>query len=364
MRDSQRILFLADINSIHTERWVRNLVKHGYRIGIFSLSAKVNSWVDEIEEVEFECYGLGNDLVRSGKKWGKTRYFAAKKEARSFCDSFQPDIVHAHYASSYGMLAMRLKFSKTVLSLWGSDVYEFPKRSFIHRALFKKVLKSIPTVCSTSLDMAREASLYVKKDFKITPFGVNTDVFKPLDRKRNDDELVIGTVKSLEHVYGIDRLLQLFKQFSEKYGRPTRLLIYGKGSQHVELKQLANNLRISHLVEFKGFVEGEELVEAFNSLDIFVALSRRESFGVAALEAQACGVPVLVSDVGGLPEVVGPNSGMVIKGEDYESGYLALLDLAKVEEREELGRAARVFVEEQYSERSCTQNLMEVYDQL
>ena len=362
MTDRKRILFLADINSVHTQRWVTNLVAKGFEIGIFSLSAKTSSWVDEIENVEYTCYGLTDDLVRSGKKWGKTSYFAAAKDVRKFCNSFSPDIVHAHYASSYGMLASRLKFPKTVLSLWGSDVYEFPKRSFLHKSLFKKVLKSIPVVCSTSKDMAREAGMYVKKDYKITPFGVDTEFFRPIETSR--DEFVVGTVKSLEDVYGIDRLLKLFSRFSDVYNGNARLLIYGKGSKEEELKKLAKELGVAEYVDFKGFVRGDDLVKAFNSLDVFVALSRRESFGVAVLEAQACGVPVLVSDVGGLPEVVGENSGTIISGNDFEVGYRALLEYAYSDKKAEISAQARTFVEENYSEKVCVNKLIEVYDQV
>jgi glycosyltransferase involved in cell wall biosynthesis len=362
MTERKRILFLADINSIHTQRWVINLIAKDFEIGIFSLSAKSTTWMDDIDGLTFECYGLGQGVVRSNKRMGKMSYFSAIKDARKFCDSFTPEIVHAHYASSYGMLATRLKFPKTILSLWGSDVYEFPKRSVLHRILFKRILKSIPVVCSTSKDMAREAGKYVSKDYKITPFGIDTDVFRPIETPRS--EWVIGTVKSLEDVYGIDRLIRLFARFNDVYNGETRLFIYGKGSKEDELKKLSEDLGVAEFVEFKGYVSGEDLVKAFNSLDVFVALSRQESFGVAVLEAQACGVPVLVSNVGGLPEVVGEGSGTIISGDDYERGYGALLEYAYTQDREELSSKARAFVLENYSEEVCVNKMIEVYDQI
>lgn len=362
MTDRKRILFLADINSIHTERWVKNLIAKGFEIGVFSLSVKTSSWADELAGVTYKCYGLTDDLIRSGRKWGKISYFAATKDVRAFCTIFDPGIVHAHYASSYGMLAARLKFPKTVLSLWGSDVYEFPKRSFLHKMLFKKALRSATVVCSTSKDMAREAERYVKMDFQITPFGVDIETFIPGDS--TNELLTIGTVKSLEEVYGIDRLLRLFSEFSRDYKKPSRLLIYGKGSKEQELRELSKELNIENHVEFKGYVEADNLVKAFNSLDIFVALSRRESFGVAVLEAQACGVPVLVSNVGGLPEVVGDKSGFIIDGDDLKRGVEVLIDFADSKKRAQMSIEARTFVEENYSEEVCVNKLIEVYDQI
>lgn len=362
MADVRSILFLSDINSIHTQRWVKSLLANGFKIGIFSLSAKTSSWADDLDNLTFRCFGLKQELVRSKKKFGKLRYFSAQNELRSFCNEFSPDIVHAHYASSYGMLAVRLKFPKTILSLWGSDVYEFPRRSILHRVILKKILRSIPVICSTSKNMVNEASKYVTKDYHVTPFGVNTELFKPCDRV--EQILTIGTVKALEKVYGIDRLIQLFAEFLENYKKRARLLIYGTGAELNELKSLVVELNLEKSVEFKGFVEGEELVRAFNSLDIFVALSRQESFGVAVLEAQACGVPVVVSDVGGLPEVVGRETGFVISGDDVEMGVNTLMKLTEKNKRTKMSVEARLFVEKNYSEKVCVEKLIQVYDQL
>lgn len=362
MADVRSILFLSDINSIHTQRWVNSLMANGFRIGLFSLSAQTSSWADDLDGLIYKCFGLKQDVVRSSKKLGKLRYFSAQKELRSFCNEFSPDIVHAHYASSYGMLAARLKFPKTILSLWGSDVYEFPKRSIIHRIIFKKILRSIPVICSTSNNMAIEAAKYVPKNYHVTPFGVNTELFKPLERV--EQVLTIGTVKALEKVYGIDRLIQLFAKFLENYKNPARLLVYGTGAELARLKSLVVELNLEKSVQFKGFVEGEELVKAFNSLDIFVALSRQESFGVAVLEAQACGVPVIVSNVGGLPEVVGREAGFVVSGDDVEKGVNTLMILSEKNKRIEMSVQARLFVENNYSEQRCVKKLIQVYDQL
>ena len=88
-------------------------------------------------------------------------------------------------------------------------------RSNISLIIFKKVLRSIPVICSTSKNMAIEASKYVPKKYHITPFGVNTEVFKPMERV--EQMLTIGTVKALEKMYGIDRLIQLFAKFLENW---------------------------------------------------------------------------------------------------------------------------------------------------
>ncbi|MFT6246383.1 MAG: glycosyltransferase involved in cell wall biosynthesis [Crocinitomicaceae bacterium] len=363
MAATKRILFLADINSVHTERWVKNLIHRGYEIGLFSLSEKKTTWIDSLS-CEYHCVGVNQDKIRSKKRFSKLAYFSSFKELKSFTKNFNPEIVHAHYASSYGMLLMRLKFKNSVLSLWGSDVYEFPKRSFIHKKLFQRILNSAPIVCSTSKDMAREASLYVKKDFHITPFGIDTDRFKPTGA--NHPVFTIGTVKTLEKVYGIDRLIHLFDKFQSQFEGEVQLKIFGSGSELDSLQSLVKELKLESKVHFKGFVEDQNLIEAFNSLDVFVALSRRESFGVAALEAQSCGIPVIVSNVGGLPEVVSPETGFMVDGNPIAIGLVdgaleALNKLIDADFRKAMGAKGRSFVIDNYSESVCVDQLLKVY---
>ncbi|MDG1332152.1 MAG: glycosyltransferase [Crocinitomicaceae bacterium] len=361
MTNTQQILFLADINSIHTERWVKSLLNRGFRIALFSLSQKSTSWANGLENFEYRCYGISADEIKSSRKFGKLSYFSAQKEARKFAKSIEPDIVHAHYASSYGTLARQLGHPRTVLSLWGSDVYEFPKRSPIHRALFKKAVKFAKVVCSTSRDMAQEAKKYVDREMIITPFGVDMNRFVLAEVKTMMEMTTIGTVKSLEEIYGVDRLVSLYAEYQSKVATPTRLYIYGDGSQKEALVAQAKSLGIEDHVTFHGRVEGDALVEAFQSLDVFVALSRRESFGVAALEAQACGVPVLVSNVGGLPEVTSLETGIIVDEGAPELWSDSLINAADASRDAKTGISTRQFVQDNFSHEVCVDKLIEVY---
>lgn len=359
MENGKRILFLADINSVHTERWVKSLVKRGFHISLFSLTAPNSKWITDCPNFEFKCFNIDQATVQSSNRFGKFSYFKARKEAKDYFKTVQPDIVHAHYASSYGMLARTIGFKHTVLSLWGSDVYEFPKRSILHSTLFKRAVKFPAIVCSTSKDMAREAKLWVDRSYVITPFGVDTERFD--SRKKETQVLTIGTVKSLEDVYGIDRLIQLFVEFRKSSSEESQLIIYGKGSREDELKQQVIDLGIQNNVHFKGFVSQDKLVEAFQSLDIFIALSRRESFGVAALEAQSCGIPVLVTNVGGLPEVTDPNSGSIVDEVHPDQWLGKLTQLVERVKVEPIGDQARKFVTENFSHEVCVDKIIQVY---
>lgn len=357
MKQTNRILFLADINSVHTERWVKNICAKGHRIFLFSLSQKTTDWQDGLEGFEYRCFGVDSTTIKSNKRFGKSRYFKARKAAKHYFKEVEPEIVHAHYASSYGTLAKYIGFKNTIVSLWGSDVYEFPNRSFIHKFIFQRAVRSAKMVCSTSEDMAREAGKWVKREYEITPFGVDLSRFK--ENKSTKDTLVLGTVKSLEEVYGIDRLIELYADFRKVYSKPSKLAIFGKGSQLESLKKLTTELAIEEHVSFEGYVSGKQLVEAFQSLDAALFLSRRESFGVAVLEAQACNVPCMVTNVGGLPEVTSPTDGKVMSRHPGDW----VIELEEFIERLK-NKSPRKFVEEHYSEEVCVDKLLNCYQKL
>jgi len=83
-----------------------------------------------------------------------------------------------------------------------------------------------------------------------------------------------------------------------------KLVIAGTGSQESVLKSLAASLKLEDKIEFRGYIQNKEVPACFNEMDIAVVSSLEESFGVSAVEAGACGLPVVATAVGGLPEVV------------------------------------------------------------
>jgi glycosyltransferase involved in cell wall biosynthesis len=196
-----------------------------------------------------------------------------------------------------------------VLSVWGADIYEFPHKSVLHRWLVRKNLAFAERILSTSRVMADEIGRYTRKSVTVTPFGVDIMRFHPKNVAsifgRND--IVIGTVKALDDKYGVDVLIRAFKIVRDKNPRlPLKLLIVGGGPRERYLKDLANQLGVMEWTVFTGAVPHGDVPNYFNMLTVAVFPSIRdsESFGVSVIEAGACGLPVVVSRVGGLTEVV------------------------------------------------------------
>lgn len=236
-----KTLILADVNSVHTRKWVIALASNGITISLFSLTKPNKNYFIGMHNIQV-C--LFEQQAKSGhpEQAYKQHFFKIIKLLNRVIKEFKPDIVHAHYASSYGLLGALLVRKPFVISVWGSDVYEFPKRSVFHQILFRFNLMRAQAITSTSHTMAKEVRRYTSKRVDVIPFGVE-QIFFELQEKKREQNFIIGTIKSLEKKYGIDTLLKAFALIKNKIIQPNlKLRIIGEGSQLEELKMLTKEL--------------------------------------------------------------------------------------------------------------------------
>lgn len=365
-----KLMLLANHASPHIIKWATALARREYRVLIFSLTrADVFSYPRELG-IEVISAGVSLDTIRTKKsRVVKLQYLKSLSLLKHTITEFQPEILHAHRASSYAVLGVLSGFKPLITSVWGEDVFDFPKKSFFHRQLLKWVFARSSELLSTSQIMAEETGKYTEKPVNVTPFGIDLERFRPFTPKSlfPADKIVVGTVKTLEERYGIRYLLQAFKLAVENNPElPLRLLIVGGGSQQQELAKLAKDLGIEELTAFTGRVPYDEIPEYQNMLDISVSLSitDSESFGVAIVEASACAVPVVVSDAGGLPEVVKDGqTGIVVPQRDAAAAAAAVTRLIKDPKlRERMGREGRNHVEEHYNWRQNVDLMCSMYN--
>mgnify|MGYP000092389742 FL=1 len=216
--------------------------------------------------------------------------------------------------------------------------------------------------------MAEEIQKYTSKGIKVTPFGVDINEFKPLnvDSIFKPNEIVIGTIKTLEEKYGIEYLIRAFSIVKKRNNQlPLKLLIVGEGSQKTYLKKLAEDLGIAEDSVFTGKIV-HSLVPVYDnmlSISVSVSVSNSESFGVAVIEASACEKPVVVSNVGGLPEVVEDGvTGLIVPPRNPEKTALAIEKLILDSSlRAEMGKAGRKRVFQLYNWHNNVQQMISIY---
>jgi L-malate glycosyltransferase len=311
-----KIALLSGINAIHTTRWANALSERGHDIQLIT-QHKGGDVLSERVKVHYLPFK------------GSMGYYFNAPFLRLLLKKIKPDLLHAHYASGYGTLGRLSGFHPSLLSVWGSDVYDFPYESNFKMSLLQKNLRAADVIASTSYVMAKQTNVICKglPEIQITPFGVDIHSFFSDNSKKNSDTITIGTVKKLSYKYGIDILIKGFAEARNSLEKEDknlalklRLLIVGEGEERKLLERLASSLNISEVTEFVGPVPYSNVPNYLNKLHIYVAVSRldSESFGVAILEASACALPVIVSNAGGLPEVVEPDvTGIIVERDNY-----------------------------------------------
>jgi len=217
--------------------------------------------------------------------------------------------------------------------------------------------------------MAKETALYTNKNIEVTPFGIDMEQFKPMTVESlfTQEDVIIGTVKSLEKEYGIEYLIKAFKILSDKYKElPLKLLIVGGGSLDLKLKQLVKTLNIENQTVFTGKVPFDDVPNYHNMLSISVFVSNNESFGVSIIEASSCAKPVVVSNVGGLPEVVEDGvSGFIVPPRDPEATAKAIKKLILDKDlNHQMGQAGRQRVERLYNWTNNVNHMLSIYKDL
>lgn len=339
-----KICLLADAASTHTEKWVLALTERGWEIEILSFLPA------ELPKVKVHL------IPRLAG--GKIDVILRQNWVRDKVAEINPDLIHSHYATSFGLLGALTRRHPLVISAWGSDIFSFPRTSFLHRKLLSWILSCADVLCSSSKIMAQEMRRYIapEQGIEIIPFGVDTTSFSlpegedVSDQKIDPDaQIVFGVAKGLHAVYGLDLLLKGFAQVHQHFPQ-TSLRIAGEGPQRGELEDLAKKLGVSEQIQWLGQIPNAAVASFYQSVDIVVIPSRQESFGVTAVEGAACARPVIASRVGGLTEVIiEGETGLLFSPENISELVEAMECLIKDSSlRVKLGRQGRVNVLKNY----------------
>jgi L-malate glycosyltransferase len=349
-----KLLLLAPSRSIHTHKWAIYFQQKGWEV-------KVATFQDHYSE---ENAKEVDTVILPKKLPGKLSYFGAVPFIKKLLRTFKPDIFHAHFVSSYGLIGALADFHPFYVSVWGTDIFQFPKKNAFNRKMIEFTLNRADRICSTSHVMGKETNKYTNKEVSITPFGVDLNVFKPLT-KVDKPVIQVGIVKALSDKYGIGTLIKAFKIVHEENPN-IELVIVGGGPQLDDYKRLSENLDIADKVKFIGRIPNTEVPKFINQMDVFTVPSRdQESFGVAAVEAMACGVPVVVTNVGGLPEVVlEGETGFIVPKEDPEKLAAAIKRLiVDKDKRLKMGNKGMEHVQKEYDWYENASRMEKLYQQ-
>lgn len=362
-----KILIVSDATSIHTQRWVTALKEKGLDVVLYS-----------IKPYEGDCYtakGIKCHYFNlfSYKREKKGFLFPIKQHLRAIKDlkraigEEKPDILHSHYLTSYTLIAALSGFHPLIESVWGSDIYNFPKKSIFHRLAVKFMLGKADRILSTSNIMGKVTKRYTSKPVITTPFGVDCNRFCYNDTKYKESGTIkIGIVKTLAPKYGIDILLKAFAALlNRNKDKHLVLQILGDGPNKIEYMELARTLGIQENVEFLGKMPNHLLPHYYHSflVSVFPSVMDSESFGVVAVESMACGCPAVTSDADGFTEVVENGvTGFIVPKHNVEQLAVAVQKfIDNPELRNQMGKAGRERVLKLYNWNDNVETMISIY---
>jgi len=281
------------------------------------------------------------------------------------------DLLHVHYAiphsvSAYLARAMlkprRLPFVTTLhgtdITLVGAD------RSYLPITRFSIEESDAVTAISDYLRQVTLREFEIRRPVEVIPNFVNCDVFRPAGGKGRREEFAPGGEKILAHlsnfrpVKRVPDVVEIFALVRRQI--PAKLLMIGDGPDRTIAEWMVREKKIDQDVIFLG--KQNQVQDLLNCADVLLLPSDLESFGLAALEGMACGVPAVCSRVGGLPEVLRDGvEGYLVEARDVETMATRALEIVSSPERHlEMSRAARQRAQQNF----CSSSIIPQYEDL
>jgi N-acetyl-alpha-D-glucosaminyl L-malate synthase BshA len=281
------------------------------------------------------------------------------------------ELLHVHYAiphsvSAYLARAMlgtrRLPFITTLhgtdITLVGAD------RSYLPITRFSIEESDAITAISEYLRQVTLQEFDIRRPVEVIPNFVNCDVFQPADGKCRREEFapkgehVLVHLSNFRPVKRIPDVVEIFHLVRREV--PAKLLMIGDGPERAVAEWMVRDKDLAHDVIFLG--KQNAVAELLNCADVLLLPSDLESFGLAALEGIACGVPAVCSQVGGIPEVIRDGvEGYLVPPRDVKTMAARVLDILTTPgRREQMGKAAR----QRATSRFCSTKIIPLYEQL
>ncbi|WP_159656083.1 glycosyltransferase [Vibrio atypicus] len=347
-----KLLVLGDLASVHMKRWT-DCLDSSYETFAFTFA---ESNVTSILDSNVYFYSS----IFHKKSWCVT----AIRQLITFFDRVKPDVVHVHYASSYGLLASFLKTNRKVLSAWGSDI-NYCERSVLRRLLMRYTLSSYPIVnCASKALAARAEAISTHPSYEVFQYGIDTSIsVKPIQHDVASPIFIIN--RGFLDIYRVDYVVREFDQYLTNGGKGT-LLVYGYGKQTDEerVREAIKSCDNRHSILFKGKVEHSVLFEFMRNAQYYISIPTTDGAPLALYEAMHIGLYPVVSDIESNRETFSEGYAEFLSDDRKASLAVILERLVKYGVETKAIEANRTIVQQKYNYQKNTSRMKRIYEGL
>jgi glycosyltransferase involved in cell wall biosynthesis len=316
----------------YVEDGINTIRLHGWNILMMRNSLGINLWIKQ-------SLILFNKYI---KKYGK------------------PDIIHVHCGLYGGIVAKLIKQQHDipyVITEHSSIVMNHLLDDY-HKKLLKEAYNTSDKLISVSRKLKEGMKVYTKKEIVVIPNIVDTAIFK-YEANQRDSKFKFVSVCMLKSDKNIELLLRAFEN-AFKNNEQIGLMVIGDGPEKYKLESVAEELGIKKQVEFLGAVERKDLSKYLQKASAFALPSNYETFGVAYIEALACGLPIITTKCGGPEDFYEEKLGYIIPKGDMQSLSSAMRDMVINYDRFKKDEISK-YIKEKFSKKVIVERIKKVY---
>ena len=299
-------------------------------------------------------------------------YLSAFEQAinRSIID-FKPDIIHGQHIWLLSWLAIKTGIPY-VVTAHGTDLMGYKQWERFRKYAEETALgaKRIITISNDNNELVSELFPACADKAVFMQNGYDTGRFypEPVPRDKIEKEFDIKIkdklvlfVGKLAHFKGVDILIEALRLYETKHPGEITAIIAGDGELATALKKQAKDSNLNDL-HFMGHLNSTQLRELYSTADVSMVPSRREPFGLVAIEALACGCPVIATNQGGLTDIINNDVGTLVNVEDAEDLAKAIYKEIHHPDRAKRGKNAAKYALDNYAQGSLMDTLIGIYN--
>ena len=362
-----RILYFSNNYSPHDHRFLTAIRDGGHQVFHVRLARN-------LRQVEDRPVPEGVEIVQWAGGQREFRWRDVPKlvmSLRQVIKHIQPDLIHTGPIQTCAFIAVLTGFRPILTMSWGFDLMQDVHKNRWMERITRYVLRNSTYFTSDALVTRDKAVAYGMNPDRtiIFPWGVDLAHYSPKDwstgkMDQPENAFTLFCNRAWEPLYGIDVLARAFVRAAQR--RPElSMMLLGGGSEAARIRQILLNGGVLDRVTFGGQISQTELPRWYHWADVYISPTHVDGSSVSLMEALACGLPCLVSDIPG-------NREWVIEGEngwlfpDGDADALATKILQAFDQRKtlpEIGRAAREAAEERADWTKNADKLMQAYEQ-